>query len=61
MLLTIILKNGDIRSYDDNAFDDYDWRPEAFIVIKGNQWVGIYNWSEVREVNCAQLSDGDSK
>lgn len=50
-MLRVVLKNGDVREYSFDEFTDYDWRPEVFIVLKGNQWIAMFNWSEVREVN----------
>lgn len=47
--LRIVLKNGNIREYHHNEFTDYSWRPDAFIVLNDDQWVAIFNWSEVRE------------
>lgn len=49
-MLRIVLKDGSIREYKGESFTDYDWKPDVFVVIKGNQWIAMFNWSEVREV-----------
>lgn len=48
--LRIVLKNGNIREYSSDQFTDYLWKPEIFAVLSDDQWIGIFNWSEVREV-----------
>lgn len=49
-MLRIVLKDGSIREYKEKGFTDYEWKKEAFIVLNGNQWIGIYNWDCVKEV-----------
>lgn len=49
-MLTIIMKDGNIREYKQDEFTDYEWRKEIFIVIKGGQWIGMFNWDSVKEV-----------
>lgn len=49
--LRVVLRNGNVREYKKDQFTDYEWvKGEAFVVIKGDQWIAIFNWEEVREV-----------
>ena len=50
-MLTVILKDGNIREYKPEDYTDYEWRKEAFIVLRDNQWISIYNWDQVKEVH----------
>ncbi len=49
-MLTVVMKDGNIKEYKPNDFTDYEWRKEIFVVIKGNQWIGMFNWDSVKEV-----------
>ena len=49
-MLTVVMKDGNVHKYGENAFSDYEWRKEAFIVINNKQWVAIFNWDCVKEV-----------
>lgn len=49
-MLRITLKNGSIREFKSEDFTDYEWKPQAFIVLRNRQWVAIFNWDEILEV-----------
>lgn len=49
-MLRIVLKDGNVREYKGESFTDYEWKKEAFVVIKGDQWIAIFNWDSVKEV-----------
>lgn len=42
-MLHIIMRNGHLINYDENQFTDYQYDGKYFVVIKGKQWVGLYN------------------
>ena len=50
IVLTVVMKDGNIHEYDKNDFSDYEWRKEAFIVINDKQWIAMFNWDCVKEV-----------
>ena len=56
-MLTVIMKDGNIREYYESDFTDYEWRKEVFIVINGTQWVGMFNWDSVKEVHFVEMEE----
>ncbi|GEM_PF-864782 len=42
-MLHIIMRNGHIINYEPNQFTDYQYDGKFFVVIKGKQWIGLYN------------------
>lgn len=42
-MLRIVFKDGSERKYKKKEFTDYWYTGKVFVVIRGNQWVGIYN------------------
>lgn len=60
-MLRIVLKDGNIREYKGESFTDYEWRPEAFIVLKDDQWIAIFNWECVKEVLFMCEEDGSAE
>lgn len=58
-MLRIVLKNGNVREYKGNQFTDYEWKKKVFVVINGDQWIAMFNWSEVCEV--LYLDDPDDE
>ena len=42
-MLKIVFKNGDVMVYQADEYTDYSYDSKCFIVIKGRQWIGIYN------------------
>lgn len=42
-MLRIVFKNGEVLTYDEDAFTDYSYDSKCFIVIRDKQWIGIYN------------------
>lgn len=42
-MLEITFKNGNTVTYKAESFTDYSYQGEVFVVIKGNQWIGIYS------------------
>ena len=49
-MLNITLSNGAFIQWNKDQFTDYMYDGKCFIVIKGSQWVGIYNMNFVRSV-----------
>lgn len=49
-MLNITLSNGSFIQWNKDQFTDYMYDGKCFIVIKGSQWVGIYNMNFVRSV-----------
>lgn len=46
----IVFKNGDIKVYDVTEYTDYKYLGDVFVVIKKNQWIGIYSMSEIKSI-----------
>ena len=42
-MLRIVFKNGEVISYGEDDYTDYSYDSKCFIVINGQQWIGIYN------------------
>ena len=40
--LRIALTDGEVRRWATEEYDEYDIKGRFFIIIKGNQWVGMY-------------------
>lgn len=51
-MLVVVMKDGGRREFNKDAYTDYVWRKEAFVVIRGNQWIAVFNWDCVKEVFC---------
>ncbi len=49
-MINITLSNGSFIQWNRDEFTDYMYDGKCFIVIKGSQWVGIYNMDFVRSV-----------
>lgn len=49
-LLQISLKRGEIINYKASSFTDYMIEDNLFIVIRGTQWIGMYNMDCVEYV-----------
>lgn len=56
-MLRILLKSGTPIDYRKKDFTSYQWKPEAFIVLKGTQWIGIYNWDSVKLIEYIDYPD----
>lgn len=46
-MLKIVFKNGNECYYNETQYDDYKYDGKCFIIIKGNQWIGIYNMDNI--------------
>lgn len=46
-MLRIVFKNGEVIVYQPDQYTDYSYDSKCFIVIKGRQWIGIYNMDGV--------------
>lgn len=49
-LLQISLKRGEYITYKSDSYTDYMVTGNLFVVIKGCQWVGIYNMDSIEYV-----------
>lgn len=49
-LLQISLKRGSLINYKGNSFTDYMVNGDLFVVLNGDQWIGIYNMDCVEYV-----------
>lgn len=56
-MLRIVFKNGDVITYGEDDYTDYSYDSKCFIVIKGQQWIGIYNMDCVACVQFKQESE----
>lgn len=48
--IVITLRDGDIIIWSENEYDDYSYEGSVFVVIRNNEWVGIYNMKDVVSV-----------
>lgn len=53
--LTIRMKNGGKFVFKSDEYTDYEYRSTIFVVYKNEQWVGIFNMSEV---SCVIYDEG---
>ncbi len=42
-MIRITFKNGEKAEWAKKEYDDYKYDGKCFIIIKDNQWIGIYN------------------
>ena len=54
-MLTIKLSDGDVRSWPKNMYDEYDIQGRFFVVIRGDQWVGMYGLDSIVSVEVDDL------
>lgn len=51
-MLEITFKDGASRQYTEQAYTDYEYLKDIFVVLDGSQWIGIYSMSEVKSIEC---------
>lgn len=49
-VIVIVFKNGQEVVWQQNEWDDYAYDGTAFIIKRGNDWVGIYNFDSIISV-----------
>lgn len=49
-MIKITFKNGNTCEWDKEQYTDYKYDGKCFIIIKGEQYVGIYNLDNVISV-----------
>ena len=49
-MIEIIMKNGNIATWEKTEYTDYTYDGKCFIVINKDKWVGIYNMDCVRNI-----------
>lgn len=49
-MIQITMMNGVYDEWKPEQFTDYMYDGKCFIIIKGEQWVGIYNIDAVRRI-----------
>ena len=49
-MIQITLTNGSYICRNKDQYTDYMYDGKVFVIIKGSQWVGIYNIDHVREI-----------
>lgn len=49
-IIVIVFKNGQRVVWEQNEWTDYAYDGKAFIVKKGNDWIGIYNFDSIISV-----------
>ena len=53
-MLTIKLSDGEVRKWSKEKYDEYDIQGRFFVVICGNQWVGMYGLDSIVSVEVEQ-------
>lgn len=56
-MLTIKLSNGDVREWIKGTYDKYDIQDRFFVVIRGDQWVGMYGLDSIVSVEVRWCKD----
>lgn len=46
-MIKITFKNGNVCTWSKNDYTDYKYDRKCFIIIKNEEWVGIYNIDHV--------------
>ena len=41
-MIKILLTNGDVRKWTKDEYTEYDIKGRFFVVIAGDQWIGMY-------------------
>lgn len=49
-MIKITFKNGNICTWGKDEYTDYKYDGKCFIVIRNEQWVGIYNMDNIISV-----------
>lgn len=49
-MIVITMKDGTVKCYSGDSFTDYMYDKKCFIVLRGKQWIGIYNIDCVESV-----------
>lgn len=49
-MINITLSNGAFIQWKEDQYTDYMYDGKCFIIIKGAQWIGIYNLDFVRSI-----------
>lgn len=49
-IIIIVFKNAQRVVWEQNQWSNYSYDGKAFIVKKGNDWVGIYNFDSIISV-----------
>lgn len=49
-LLQISLKRGSLITYKSSSYTDYMVNGNLFVVLNGDQWIGIYNMDSIEYV-----------
>lgn len=52
--LIICSKDGEYAKYKPDEYTDYHYDKKCFIVIRDEQWIGIYNIDEIKCVEVIQ-------
>lgn len=42
-MIKIVLRNGNVVTWDEKSYTDYKYDGKFFIIIRDGQWVGFYN------------------
>lgn len=45
--LSVYMKGGKTFNFTSEEYTDYEYRGSIFVVYKNEQWVGVFNMSEV--------------
>lgn len=49
-MIEIILANGDVRTWDTDEYSEYDVKGRFFVIISGEQWIGMYALDQIVSV-----------
>ena len=53
-MIRILLSNGETRKWSKDEYTEYDIKGRFFVVIKGDQWVGMYALDSIISVEVEQ-------
>lgn len=49
-MIKIIFRNGDFVTWNEGEYTDYKYDGKCFVVIKNEQWIGIYNIDTISSI-----------
>lgn len=58
--ISIQQTNGDLVEWNQDKWDDYEYRGSEFIIKRDGAWVGIYNMKFVMDIVVEDIKDEDN-
>lgn len=49
-MIKIMFRSGEYEEWSESQYTDYRYLGDVFVVMKNDQWVGIYNMQDIRAI-----------